>query len=106
MSEPAQADLVTSLALVAERSAAGTTPMKKPRIGLFQPWSGSMDEGWPSGLVEQSEFDVVILADDARLPIEGGGGGAAACGGPAGGTPCGTAPIAPRMPASPRAPAG
>ena len=94
MSEPAQADLVTSLALVAERSAAGTTPMKKPRIGLFQPWSGSMDEGWTRWLLEQYEFefvvlhpedfraplrdrvDVVILADDARLPIEGGGGGA------------------------------
>jgi hypothetical protein len=93
LSEPAQAELVTSLALVAERTAATGTTVKKPRIGLFQPWSGSMDEGWTRWVLEQYGFeyvtlhpedfhqplrdrvDVVILADDARLPVAGGGGG-------------------------------
>ncbi len=83
-----ETDLVKTFALVAERSDAGT-PIKKPRIGLFRPWSGSMDEGWTRWVLEQYGFeyvtlrpadfktpladkaDVIILADDARLPIEG-----------------------------------
>jgi hypothetical protein len=89
--------------------------MKKPRIGLFQPWSGSMDEGWTRWLLEQYDFDfvvlhpedfrtplsgrvdVVILADDARIPTEGAAGGARGEGGgrgamgaaPPGGAPAG-----------------
>jgi hypothetical protein len=92
LSESAQSELVHSLALVAERTAASGAPVKKPRIGLFQPWSGSMDEGWTRWLLEQYGFefvslhpedfhsplrdrvDVVILADGARIPVEGGGG--------------------------------
>ena len=92
LAESAQAELVRSLALVAERMAASEPPMKKPRIGLFQPWSGSMDEGWTRWLLEQYGFeyvsfhpedfqsplrdriDVLILADDARIPLAGGGG--------------------------------
>ncbi len=91
--EPAQTALVNSLALIAERTSATGTPVKKPRIGLFQPWSGSMDEGWTRWLIEQYNFDfvsihpedfraplrekidVLILADDARIPVEGAGGG-------------------------------
>jgi hypothetical protein len=87
-----QADLVKSLALVAERTAATGAPVKKPRIGLFRPWSGSMDEGWTRWVLEQYGFeyvtlrpvdfkspltgkvDAVILADDARLPLEGAPG--------------------------------
>ena len=93
LSEAQQSDLVTSLALVAERSSATGAPVKKPRIGLFQPWGGSMDEGWTRWVLEQYGFeyvtlrpadfkapltgkvDAVILADDARLPIEGAAGG-------------------------------
>ena len=92
LAESAQAELAASLALVAERTAAGGTPLKKPRIGLFQPWTASMDAGWTRWLLEQYGFefvnlhpedfhlplrdkvDVVILADDARIPVEGGGG--------------------------------
>ncbi len=83
-----QAELVKSLALVAERTSATGAPVKKPRIGLFRPWSGSMDEGWTRWVLEQYGFeyvtlrpvdfkspltgkvDAVILADDARLPLE------------------------------------
>jgi hypothetical protein len=93
LSEAQQNDLVKSLALVAERTSASGTPVKKPRIGLFRPWSGSMDEGWTRWVLEQYGFDyvalrpadfkspltgkvdVVVLADDARLPIEGAAGG-------------------------------
>jgi hypothetical protein len=89
LNEAQQADLVTSLALRAERSSAAGATVRKPRIGLFRPWSGSMDEGWTRWVLEQYGFeyvtlrpadfkspltgkvDAVILADDARLPLEG-----------------------------------
>jgi hypothetical protein len=63
--------------------------VKQPRIGLYQPWTGSMDEGWTRWLLEQYGFpyvtlhpddfhaplagrvDVIIVANDARLPIAG-----------------------------------
>jgi hypothetical protein len=93
LSDAQQNDLVKSLAHVAERTSASGTNVKKPRIGLFRPWSGSMDEGWMRWVLEQYGFeyvplrvadfksplagkvDVVILADDARLPLENAGGG-------------------------------
>ncbi len=102
LSESVQAELVKSLALVAERSSEGGAPIKKPRVGLFQPWSGSMDEGWTRWLLEQYDFDfvvlhpedfrtpltgridVVILADDARIPVEGASGGGRGAGGTGG----------------------
>jgi hypothetical protein len=98
LSKSAQSALVGSLALVAERTAAGGTPLKRPRLGLYQPWSGSMDEGWTRWLLEQYGFefvslhpedfhaplrgkvDVIILADDARIPLEGTAGGQGARG--------------------------
>ena len=95
--------LVKTLALVAERTAATGTPLARPRIGLFRPWGSSMDEGWTRWLLEQYGFDlvtlrpvdfrtplrekvdVVILAEDARIPVEGGGGGRGRGAGPGGG---------------------
>ena len=100
-----QDELVKSLALVAERSdSTKGAAVTRPRIGLFRPWSGSMDEGWTRWLLEQYGFeyvtlrpadfktpltgkvDAVILADDARLPLEGapagGRGGRGGTGGP------------------------
>ena len=46
-----------SLALRAERtlSAPGRRGAQ-PRIGLYQPWTGSMDEGWTRWLLEQYGF--------------------------------------------------
>ncbi len=98
LSQSAQGDLINTLALVAERTTTTGTAMRKPRIGLFQPWSGSMDEGWTRWILEQYGFqvvtlhpedfhspladkvDVVILADDARIPVAGGAGGAGGAG--------------------------
>ena len=93
LSESAQNDLVTSLALQASRTnaASDAAPIRKPRIGVFEPWIGSMDEGWSRWVLEQYGFtfatihpedftgalgdriDVLIIADDARVPVEGEG---------------------------------
>ncbi|HWF86263.1 MAG TPA: M14 metallopeptidase family protein [Vicinamibacterales bacterium] len=88
----AQNDLARTLALQATRVDAAhdaARSVKKPRIGLYQPWNGSMDEGWTRWLLEQYGFayvtlhpddfhaplsakvDVIIIADDARVPIAG-----------------------------------
>jgi hypothetical protein len=92
LTESAQDDLVRSLALVATRTSDTGTPVKKPRIGLYQPWTGSMDEGWARWVLEQYGFpyvaihpedfrsplaqkiDVLIIADDARVPVDGATG--------------------------------
>ena len=90
LSESAQDDLVRSLALQAERTlSAPGRAIRRPRIGLFQPWTGAMDEGWARWVLEQYGFsftavhpedfksplgdriDVLIVADDARVPVAG-----------------------------------
>lgn len=91
--ETKQSEIVRSLALVAERTAATGRPLKRPRIGLYEPWGGDMDTGWTRWLLERYGFefavlrqedfharladkvDVLILADDARIPVEGAAGG-------------------------------
>ncbi len=35
--------------------------LTKPRIGLYQPWTGSMDEGWTRWLLEQYDFEFSTL---------------------------------------------
>ena len=87
----AQNDLATSLALTAERTSSASTarPIRKPRIGIFEPWTSSMDEGWTRWVLEQYGFtfavvhpedfrsalrdtiDVLVIADDARVPVAG-----------------------------------
>jgi hypothetical protein len=99
LSQAQQNELASTLAISAERGPASGVPIKRPRIGLFQPWTGSMDEGWTRWVLEQYGFeyvslhpadfkspltgkvDVVVLADDARVPIEGAAGGRGAGGG-------------------------
>jgi hypothetical protein len=105
LSDDAVGRLVTTLALDARRGspAAGARRLSKPRIGLYQPWTGSMDEGWTRWLLEQYGFsftaihpedfksplgdrvDVLIMPDDARVPLAGGTGGGR--GGRGGATP-------------------
>jgi hypothetical protein len=95
LSESAQNDLVKSFALQASRANAApdAVTVRKPRIGVFEPWASSMDEGWSRWVLEQYGFsfttihpedfktalanriDVLILADDARVPVEGEGRG-------------------------------
>jgi hypothetical protein len=109
LSDSAKAELVSSLALIAERAerASARQPIARPRIGLVRPWGSSMDEGWTRWVLEQYGFeivvlrpadfraplrekvDVVILTEDGRLPIApagssdaGGGRGRGAGPGP------------------------
>lgn len=86
------ADMVSSLALQAERAAtASGSEVKKPRIGLYRPWMASMDEGWTRWILEQYGFtfvnlapadfrgatpladriDVLVIADEARGLLDG-----------------------------------
>jgi hypothetical protein len=88
LSPGAQDDLVKSLALQAERTvAAPGRAIRRPRLGLYRPWSGSMGEGGTRWILERYGFefvavhpedfrspldakiDVLIIADDARVPI-------------------------------------
>jgi len=98
--ESAQDDLVKSLALQAERTlSAPGRAIHQPRIGIYQPWTGSMSEGWTRWVLEQYGFgivavrpedfqaplsdriDVLIIADDARVPIDGSAAGTGRGGG-------------------------
>ena len=97
----AQDELAQSLSLQAERTeSAPGRAVRQPRIGLYQPWTGSMDEGWSRWVLEQYGFsfvavhpedfksplaqkiDVLIMADDARVPVAGAPAGRGGRGGP------------------------
>jgi len=57
---------------IAEADATPMSPrleVSRPRIGLYQPWTASMDEGWTRFVLEQYEFDYQSLHNDA---IQGG----------------------------------
>ena len=102
--DTAQSAMVHSLALAAQRVAQGGTEVRRPRIGLYDPWSGSMDAGWTRWVLEQYGFefvtlrpadfhapladkvDVIVFADGATPPVAGGaGGGRGGAGGRGGG---------------------
>jgi hypothetical protein len=74
--------LVGDLHLRAEGGSMPSTRVARPRIGLYRPWSASMDEGWTRWLLEAYEightslrnadvlagelgdrYDVIVLAD-------------------------------------------
>jgi hypothetical protein len=99
--ESVQNDLVSSLALKAERTAAAPgRAINKPRLGIYEPWNGSIDAGWTRWVLEQYGFaftaiqpedfksplaekiDVLIMADDTRVPIAGAPAGGRGRGGP------------------------
>jgi hypothetical protein len=83
--------LVSELHLQAERVAPSGTPVNRPRVGLYRPWTASIDEGWTRWLFENFEFafsslydadvrsgslrdryDVIVLADMSRGEIVDG----------------------------------
>ncbi len=35
--------------------------VKKPRVGVYQPWSGNIDEGWTRWILEQYKFPFTVL---------------------------------------------
>src|SRR5439155_20819590 len=78
---------------VADLRTARPRAIRKPRIGIFEPWTSSMDAGWMRWTLTQYGFafsvihpedfktpladkiDVLILADDVRVPVAGAAGG-------------------------------
>jgi len=56
-------DFVDTLALRGERTRASGIAMTRPRVGLYRPFSPSMDEGWTRWLLEQYGFDFVNVRD-------------------------------------------
>jgi hypothetical protein len=91
LSRQAQDRLVRELSLRAQRTSNTTGPRVRPRIGLYRPWSASMDEGWSRWLFEQYDFefanvhnaeiragelrerfDVIVMAADSRRTIING----------------------------------
>ncbi|MFV1987245.1 MAG: M14 metallopeptidase family protein [Gemmatimonadota bacterium] len=63
---PDDAGLVRDLALQARRGSVGTS-MPRPRIGLYRPWSPSIDEGWTRWLLERYGFDLTSLRNSDVL---------------------------------------
>jgi len=74
--------LVDELALQAERGRVEGTEVRRPRLGVFEPWGGNIDVGWTRLLFDQfaftyvhmrnadfltgdlrERFDVIVLAD-------------------------------------------
>jgi Zinc carboxypeptidase len=45
----------------AKRTAGPAATLKAPRVGLYQPWTASMDEGWTRWVLEQHEFPFTTL---------------------------------------------
>lgn len=72
LDDQAVRELVESLHLRAERSRASGTTIAQPRIGLYRPWSPSMDEGWTRWLLEQYHFEFINIrnADFHSRPLE------------------------------------
>jgi hypothetical protein len=64
--------IVADYALQARRSNDAGTELARPRIGMYRPWSPSMDEGWTRWLAEMYEFTFSnvynsdVLAGDLR----------------------------------------
>ncbi|MEJ2203628.1 MAG: hypothetical protein P8170_05925, partial [Gemmatimonadota bacterium] len=55
--------LAGSLALQAERGSVTGLSLARPRIGLYRPWTASMDEGWTRWLLERYGFAYSSLTD-------------------------------------------
>jgi hypothetical protein len=61
----AMQDLSAALGLqvraVPKQAGGPATALRAPRIGVYQPWTASMDEGWTRWVLEQHEFPYTTL---------------------------------------------
>ena len=91
LSESAMSELVSSLAIHGARAGEAGDPIRKPRIGLFEP-PNSMDAGWTRWVLERYGFefvsltsadiagrlkdriDVLVVGDEPLGVLPGGGG--------------------------------
>jgi hypothetical protein len=63
MDAAAAGRMVDELALRAEWDAPGGAALREPRIGLYRPWTASMDEGWTRWVLERYEIPFTSLRD-------------------------------------------
>lgn len=67
MGGSARQSLVDDLRLRASGGSGSGVPVAKPRVGMYRPWSASIDEGWTRWLYEMYEFDFTsVRAADIR----------------------------------------
>jgi hypothetical protein len=50
-----------SVNIAAVAKPAGSTPVRKARVGLYRPWTASLDEGWTRWILKSYEFAPVSL---------------------------------------------
>ena len=53
--------LVSKYALQARTMKVSGSIVSAPRVGLYRPWSPSIEEGWPRRVLEMYEFDFLCL---------------------------------------------
>jgi Zinc carboxypeptidase len=72
LSEERQTELVRALALAGERTNETGVSIRKPRIGVYEPWGGNMSAGWTRWILDQYGFDYVTLrSGDFHAPLTG-----------------------------------
>ncbi len=70
--EDRQSEIVRALALSVERTGPAGVTVRKPRIGIYEPWGGNMSAGWTRWILEQYGFDYVTLRPgDFHVPLTG-----------------------------------
>ncbi|MDH3649809.1 MAG: M14 family metallopeptidase [Saprospiraceae bacterium] len=53
----------TGISFQSVKSHKRSTPLRKPKIGLYKSWVANMDEGWTRWLLEEYDFDTDTLHD-------------------------------------------
>ncbi|MFC1559416.1 hypothetical protein ACFL39_02385 [Gemmatimonadota bacterium] len=61
LSESVQNGLLVDYAIVGHRGAPEGIALPKPRIGLYDPWGGSMDAGWTRWVLDIYGFDYTVI---------------------------------------------
>ena len=70
LSADRQMELVRELALAGERTDESRHTIRKPRIGVYEPWGGNMSAGWTRWLLDQYGFEYVTLRPaDFHVPL-------------------------------------
>ena len=54
-------DLALQVIRIKKQPAVKTYTLRRPRIGLYQPWTANMDEGWTRLILENHEFPFTTL---------------------------------------------
>ena len=63
IAQAAAATLGAGVRGLAAMPDVGRVRVRQPRVGLYRPWGGNMDEGWTRFVLETHEFPLVTLRD-------------------------------------------